>query len=496
MNNSYRRTGRRSRSRTRSRSRSRSRDNVKSSSRRGGGEYRRRRSSSRGRGNRGSNTTADIHQNHFPREDVELFIGNLTSSDATEDMLKDFLNLAMRESKLIAHNAPDPIIACRLSYRYGFIEFAGPEECTKGLNLNGIPFLGSMLRINRPARYSGSITEGISWQELTGDTFVPEEVPSYPPEGTLRLDNFSVVDQQQYFTRDQTPSQRVPKSSSHQQRHQNASFPHSSSNGHDAYYYATKSVRELFIGNITEQMTNEGVKDFLGGALQKMGMCNYGVNNPIQDIKITGKFAFIVCYKAEDAANMLNLNGIPFLGQFLKIERPSKFDGALPGIIHYSWNDLYSLWCSGDLKLMTAGSPTRVLRITNMASAQELLDDNYYLDLIQETRLECAQFGIVKSVIIPRLSSSGSANLINENDIGKVYVEMTTLIEAKNVLLSLKGRTFNGRCVDVKYYPEDKFRSFNYSFESPDFIITASHGAVLKEQVLTPASLSKLAPML
>ena len=66
---------------------------------------------------------------------------NFSLPETTPEMLKDFLNLAMRESKLIHVSAPDPIIACRLTHTNAIIKFANPEDCTKGLNLNGIPFL-------------------------------------------------------------------------------------------------------------------------------------------------------------------------------------------------------------------------------------------------------------------------------------------------------------------------------------------------------------------
>ena len=51
---------------------------------------------------------------------------------------------------MLFRSAPDPIIACRLTRTNAIIKFANPEDCTKGLNLNGIPFLSNLLNITQP----------------------------------------------------------------------------------------------------------------------------------------------------------------------------------------------------------------------------------------------------------------------------------------------------------------------------------------------------------
>ena len=44
---------------------------------------------------------------------------------------------------------------------------------------------------------------------------------------------------------------------------------------------------------------------------------------------MNAKFCFIECRTVEDCNNALNLNGIPFMGQNLKIARPSKYAGPV-----------------------------------------------------------------------------------------------------------------------------------------------------------------------
>lgn len=207
-------------------------------------------------------------------------------------------------------------------------------------------------------------------------------------------------------------------------------------------------------------------------------------------VKNSGKFAFIVLRTVEEAANLLNLNRIPYQGFNLKFERPAKFDGGIAGVSHYQWEETYRLWMTGELKLMTAGNPTKVVRLVNQTTLADLQANAVYVDLLEDTRAECATFGTVRSVILPRTSCVEGYTL--EMEPSRAFVEMASVEDAKAVVTAIKGRSYNGRWVDVKFYPEDRFRAGNYSFEPPGVVVTSSYGPVFKEQVLNPATLQKV----
>ncbi len=40
----------------------------------------------------------------------------------------------------------------------------------QALNLNGIPFLGAILKVSRPSKYAGPVYPAKTWQELTGQS--------------------------------------------------------------------------------------------------------------------------------------------------------------------------------------------------------------------------------------------------------------------------------------------------------------------------------------
>jgi len=373
-------------------------------------------------------------QQMVPRESKELFVGNLVASGVTEAVLKDFLNNALRQVGF-ASNTEEPVVAIRMNAKFGFICFGSIEDTNKALNLDGIPFMGSMLKIKRPAKYAGPVTSSRTWQEMTGHATAGAAAGA------------TVV---------------VPISEPN-----------------------TKNYREIFVGNTTEQITEQVLKEFIGTTLLKMGLsCSEG--SPINQVRVNGKFCFLEFKTMEEAANVLNLNGIPFLGTNLKLSRPSKFDGAL--IEYFSWDDLLSRWMTGEIKLMTAGPTSTILCITNMiASVEELDDEELYAEVIEDTRIECSQYGTVSSVVIPRKSpvASSTSSSPPTRALGRVFVEMSSDSEAQNVLVALKGRAFDGRIVDVKFYPPQAFASSDYGAPFAPIIVTTK-GALPLDAVVPP----------
>ena len=354
-----------------------------------------------------------------PKESKELFVGNIVATTGVNEMvMKDFLNAAMRQVGLVT-GPDDAISGIRMNNKFCFLEFRNPEDCSKALNLNGIPFMGSMLKICRPAKYSGPAFATKTWQEMTGQS-VPAEVAA----------SASV-------------SQLDPQ---------------------------TKGYREIFVGNLTPDATEDTVRDLVGGALQRMGLCSFeGGESPIASVRLNQKFCFLEFKVMEDAANALNLSGIPCNGIPLKLSRPAKFE-VPPNISFYSWEDTLARWHTGELKLLTAGTVSTVLCISNMVTTEDLTDETLFTEMIEDTKDECAQFGSVRSVAVPRPNADGSP----ARGLGRVFVEMSSEEEAKAVLLALKGRTFDNRTVGVKFYPYQAFASNDFGLTLPPVVITTS----------------------
>lgn len=152
----------------------------------------------------------------------ELFIGN-TPIGTSELLLSHFLNAAMRRVGLCSSHET-PILSTRVSSKFAFVEMVSPEMANQALNLNGIPFLTTVLKISRPSKYAGPDSPAKTWQQLTGQS-LPTGVPLDPEQDKLS--------------------------------------------------------RELFVGNTTQEMSETMLKEFLGNAMIQVGL-NTLPGNPIQ----------------------------------------------------------------------------------------------------------------------------------------------------------------------------------------------------------------------
>lgn len=334
----------------------------------------------------------------------ELFVGN-TPPGTSEMLLLQFLNGALRRVKICGPKET-PILNCRVNTKFAFVELVNSEMANKALNLNGIPFLGAVLKVSRPSKYAGPHVPAQTWQQLTGQSL---------PVGT-------VLDAEQ-----------------------------------------EKINRELFVGNTTPEMSEQMLRDFLGNAMEQVGL-NVMAGNPITSCRVSGKFAFVELRSKEEAANALNLNNIPFMGAQIRVGRPSKWSG--PPDNHGNWEDVLAKYMSGELQAgntapgqgaaaMNANvNATRVVELRNMLGDDDLVNENEYNDLLEDTREECGQFGQLLSVYIPKAGEVGAT---------KIFLEYASTDDASKAIKGLEGRTFDGQRVQATFFDETKFIKKDFS---------------------------------
>eukprot|EP00977_Amphora_coffeiformis_P002893 scaffold546_cov163-Amphora_coffeaeformis.AAC.8 len=341
----------------------------------------------------------------------ELFVGN-TPVGTTELLLLHFLNAAMRRVNLCGPTE-SPILNCRLNQKFAFIECASAALANAAMHMNGIPFLGALLKISRPSKYQGPGPHAApgTWQDLTGQ--------SVPTPAALDAD-------------------------------------------------MEKMSRELFIGNTTPEMTEVVLRDFLGNAMNQVGLSTQP-GNPIHACRVSGKFAFVELRSAAEATAALNLNNIPFMGVALRVGRPSKWTG--PPDHTGNWEDILAKYMAGQIPATTTTAaaattaapppppppgppPSRVVMLTNMLSAEDLENPDEYNDLLLDIREECQQFGTLLQVIIP--PKRGDPGYL------RVFLEYQAAADATKALQALEGRTFNGQQVVARYYDPQQFADKNY----------------------------------
>ncbi|XP_024982811.1 splicing factor U2af large subunit B-like isoform X2 [Cynara cardunculus var. scolymus] len=102
--------------------------------------------------------------------------------------------------------------------------------------------------------------------------------------------------------------------------------------------------------------------------------------------------------------------------------------------------------------------PTKVLCLTEVISADELMDDGEYEEILEDMREEGRKFGDLTNVVIPRPDPNGE----QIPGLGKVFLEYAESSDCAKAKDSLGGRKFGGNVVTAVYYPEDKYLQGDY----------------------------------
>ncbi|XP_062133926.1 splicing factor U2AF 50 kDa subunit [Drosophila sulfurigaster albostrigata] len=100
-----------------------------------------------------------------------------------------------------------------------------------------------------------------------------------------------------------------------------------------------------------------------------------------------------------------------------------------------------------------ASEATEILCLLNMVVPEELGDDEEYEDIRGDIKQECAKYGKVKSLKIPRPTGESG-----QGGCGKVFVRFETVEDCKKALNALSGRKFNGRIVMTSFFNPDKYK--------------------------------------
>jgi len=89
-----------------------------------------------------------------------------------------------------------------------------------------------------------------------------------------------------------------------------------------------------------------------------------------------------------------------------------------------------------------------------MVQDDDLATDEDYQALVSEVRDECAKYGTLRSVEIPRRPPRPP---VQPSAVGKIYLEYGTLEEAERARQELSGRQFGDAVVQVTPYSEVEY---------------------------------------
>jgi splicing factor U2AF subunit len=97
---------------------------------------------------------------------------------------------------------------------------------------------------------------------------------------------------------------------------------------------------------------------------------------------------------------------------------------------------------------------SRVLVLHNMVQSDDLASAEDHKALMDEVKEECAKYGTLLSLKIPR---AAEAPLIAPSAVGKVFLEYATPADAATATVELHGRQFGEAAVEVTTYDEGDF---------------------------------------
>jgi hypothetical protein len=399
---------------------------------------------------------SSIMNNHQNKVFRELHIGN-TAPGLTPPQLQQFLNAAMHQGELITLEPGMCVTTARCAGKFAFAEFRSVEECNNALNLNGIVLMGRPLRVARPRNYTGPEITGTPWH-----VWMTEKIKQNPElEGKV----IGMPD----------PAEVAAMAA--------GGNVMSMMGGGAGTNSADRSVRDLYVGNTPEFVTDVQLLAFISGAMREAKLTDDP--QPIVRVRLgNGRFAFAEFKTPELANRALNMNGIEFSGNPLRFNRPKSYSG--PTTHSVTWTELLQLGIEaveagaggggggggmgggyggrggmmmgmpgvGGMNAAFGGrTPTRALQLSNMITPEELKDDEEFKFIVEDVATEMTKYaqqsgGTLEDVQIPR----------DGPGVGHIYVLFSNLEAAVEAHLQLPTRKFGEQFIKAAFYAEDKLK--------------------------------------
>jgi len=205
------------------------------------------------------------------------------------------------------------------------------------------------------------------------------------------------------------------------------------------------SANKVFLGGLPNYLNEDQVKELLTsfGQLRAFNL----VKDSATGLSKGYAFCEYVDITITDQA-IAGLNGMQLGDKKLIVQRASvgaKNTSALA-------SEPVQLQVPGMQSVQGPGNPTEVLCLLNMVMPDELTDEEEYEDILEDIREECAKYGTVKSVEIPRPVPG-----VEVPGCGRVFVEFYSIPDCQKAQHALTGRKFSNRVVVTSYFDPDRY---------------------------------------
>ncbi|KAJ2353180.1 hypothetical protein GGF43_003556 [Coemansia sp. RSA 2618] len=336
------------------------------------------------------------------RQARRLYVGNIPF-EIDEDSIAAFFNdLMVRLGIAPPDELPVQNIQINQDKNYAFVEFRDADQATMGMGLDGVVFQGQKVKIRRPKDY-------------------------IPPAGQ--------------------PEPRPPV----------LNIPGVLSNS------VPDSPDKVYVGGLPTYLTDAQVMELLQafGELKSF--------NLVKDVGTQTSRGFAFCEYADSSMTDIacqGLNGMELGDRHLVVQRasvgsrtgnPNEPGHAEPQHTHHHAHPVAPM----PQVYASNVAPTCIVQLLNMVTTSELADDAEYDDIVEDVQEECATYGEVAELVIPR-NTSDQPDAASVPGVGKIFVKYASAEQATQALNALAGRQFMGRTVIASYITEDDFANQNY----------------------------------
>lgn len=233
---------------------------------------------------------------------------------------------------------------------------------------------------------------------------------------------------------------------------------------------ASKTQREVYVGNLVPGVVTEPMLRQLFNATLQAAFpdhCVDGTQEPVVRINMApeGKYCFIEMLSSDMATACLQLTGqIQLAGSALSIGRPTGYvdpvkaqaaaQSAAEGLARFQAESQLARKAAGaDVDSEEALRESPFLQINGLVTAQVLIDNSEYEDVLNEVRSELEKYGILLRVTIPRPEEPGGTEEEVEamltggegGPLGNVFAQYLDGEGARAAKAAIDGRLFAGQ---------------------------------------------------
>lgn len=352
-----------------------------------------------------------------------IYVGGLPPS-ADENNIATFFSNALAAVGGTTAGPGMCVVNVYVNYekKFAFVEMRTVEEASNAMALDGIMFEGAQVRIRRPADYNAAAAAPLG--------------PSMP-NPNLNLAAIGLDKQPVPLPTTNLMSQMVGPGMTAQPQ-----------------LSERDAAERIFVGGLPYYLTEEQCRELLGsfGAIKSFDLIK---DRETQQSKGYG-FVVYEDPRVTDVA-CAGLNGMQMGDRSLTVrraqegqrmkeeEKRQQLAAALPG--------------APPVAPVYAGTAARVVKLSHAVTLEELQDDQEYADILEDMREECAKYGTVVQVHIPR---PAPADAQPPPGLGKVIIEFTDAPGAIGARNAMHGRKFGGRVVEAVLMGEHDYKEFKW----------------------------------